>query len=246
MTKLQTPVGEIDLIEPDVAIFKQLQDYLTFGFVELRNQDNPSAKNYGIVMKCGEQEVLCLKQQPLEIERQSAEQIFKLHHMMVVDAYCRYIKLGFSGAYLASPYLRQRDNGLWEAGVAHFIFPSNNENKTTDKTNVRPYDDEFGKGATDMFLGFVDCFKQAFSDAKLTMPQYLGIAVRSRSHIQNMAMNFMVLGSEIICVRTNLREKEDVAWAILAKGGINRVYHLPSHPLTINESDLKISKGNRN
>jgi len=241
MTKLQTPIGTIDIVDPDETIFKKLQDILTFGIVSLRQPNNE--KGYGIVMHCGNQEVFCLKQQPLEIERQAAEQLFKLQHMMIIDAYCRYLKLGFSGAYLASPYLRQRENGLWEAGVSHFIFPSENDKLNSEKSTVKAYDNQFGKGATDMFLGFMNCFNQAFIEAKLTKPQYLGIDVRPRSHIQNLAMYFMVLGSDIICTRTNLREKEDVAWAILSKGGINKVYHIPSQPMTINESDLNIAKG---
>ncbi len=161
---------------------------------------------------------------------------------MIMNAYCQYIKLGFSGAYLASPYLRQRDNGLWEAGVSHFIFPSDNE-KVSEKSFGKAYDNQFGNGATNMFLAFADSFQQSFAEAKLTMPQYLGIDVRPRSHLKNLAMYFMVWGSDIFCLRANLREQEDAAWAILANKGIGQVYHLPSLPMTINESDLDIAKG---
>lgn len=240
MTKIQTTKGSIDILKPDTKTLKRLQELLTFGVLPFKQTFNGA--DFGIVMQCGDQEVYCLKLQPLEIEEKQAHQIFQLQHFMIMDAYCRYIKLGFSGAYLASPYLRQRDNGLWEAGVSHFIFPSDNES-ISEKSFGKAYDGRFGSGATNMFMAFVDCFKQAFAEARLTMPQYLGTDIRPRSHLKSLAMYFMVSGSDVFCLRTNLREQEDAAWAILASGGIDKVYHFPAFPMTINEKDLDEAKG---
>ncbi|TZF83912.1 hypothetical protein FW774_10670 [Pedobacter sp. BS3] len=239
--EIQTKKGSIDIHKPDTATLKQLQNILTYGVMPFKQTFNGA--DFGVVMQCGEQEVYCLKQQPLEVERKQAEQLFQLQHFMIMDAYCRYIKIGFSGAYLASPYLRQRDNGLWEAGVSHFIFPSDNEKVYSEKSFGKAYDNQFGSGATNMFMAFVDSFKQAFAESKLTMPQYFGIDIRPRSHLKSLAMYFMVVGSDVFCLRTNLREQEDVAWTILASGGIDKVYHLPAFPMTINESDLNEAKG---
>jgi hypothetical protein len=241
MTKIQTPKGSIDIHEPGSVIIKRLQNILTYGVFPFNQTFNGA--NFGIVMCCGEKEVYCLKQRPLEVERKLAEHLFQIHHLMIIDAYCRYIKIGFSGVYLASPYLRQRDNGLWEAGVSHFIFPAENEMKHTEKSFSKAYDNQFGNGATNMFMGFADCFKQAFIEAKLTMPQYIGIDIRSRSHLQSLAMNFMVFGSDVFCLRANLRGQEDKAWSILVDRGMTKVYHLPALPMTINETDLITAKG---
>ncbi len=93
-----------------------------------------------------------------------------------------------------------------------------------------------------MFIDFVKCYKDAFSEAKLTIPQYLGIDIRPRSHIESLSMCFMVLGAKIICLRANLREHEDAAWSILISRGIETVYHLPSLPMTIKQTDLKTAK----
>ena len=147
-----------------------------------------------------------------------------------------------SGAYLASPYLRQRDNGLWEAGVAHFIFPSENEINSAEQPVSKAYDPEFGDGATNMFTSFFECFREALNDAKLPM-RYLGIDVCPRSHLKSLAMNFMVLDTQIICLRSNLREREDVAWTILSSAGVRKVYHMPALPMTIQATDLKKAKG---
>jgi hypothetical protein len=239
--KLQTPKGQIDILRPDTAILKRLQNLLTYGILPFKETSNGA--DFGFVMCLCQQEVKCLKQQPVEVELEHAEQLFHLQHMMIMEAYVRYIKLDFSGAYLASPYIRQRENGLWEAGVSHFIFPSEKDIKFSRFFVRKAFDNQLGKGATQMFTSFVDCFKQAFTREKLTMPQYIGIDVRSRSHIQNLGMYFMVSGSDVFCLRSNLRGDEDGAWAILAGAGIDKVYHLPSLPMTIDESDLNIAKG---
>lgn len=241
MIKIQTTKGSLEIRKTDTTTLKKLQNILTFGVLPLEETFNGA--DFGFVMQCGEQEVFCLKLQPLEMEREQAEQLFQTQHIMIIDAYVRYIKLGFSGAYLASPYIRQRDNGLWEAGVSHFIFPPNKKTSLWGTLFVKAYDKQFGNGATNMFLAFVDCFKQAFAEAKLTMPQYFGIDIRSRSHLENLAMYFMILDSDVFCLRANLREQEDFAWTILADGGIDKVYHLPAVPMTIDESDLNDAKG---
>ncbi|NVO19210.1 MAG: hypothetical protein HXX13_05885 [Bacteroidetes bacterium] len=235
------PNGELEICIPEEEIISRLQNLLPFGIMPFEQAVNGAG--YGIVMCCGEKEVNCLKQQPIEVERSHAEQLMQIQHLMIVDAYCRYSKMGFQGAYLAGPYLRQRDIVLWEAGVSHFIFPDFTEMKASGKSRDKLFDEHFGIGATRMFFGFGECYKRAFKESEIPMLQYFGYDVRSRSHLQNLAMNFMVLDSRVICLRANLRKDEDAAWTILAAAGINRVYHLPSVPLTIPEPDQEIAKG---
>lgn len=240
MTIIQTKRGAIGIQKPDTSTLKRLQKLLTFGVLPFKQTFNGA--DFGIVMQCDEKEIYCLKQQPLEVDKKKALIHFQLHHIMIMDAYCRYIKLGFSGAYLASPYLRQRDNGLWESGISHFIFPSDDE-QVSAKSFGKAYDNQFGNGATNMFIAFMDCFKKAFSESKLTMPQYFGLDIRPHSHLKGLAMYFMVSDSDVFCLRPNLCEQEDPAWTILVNGGIDKVYHLPSLPVRIKESDLNESKG---
>jgi hypothetical protein len=236
---IDTRKGSIEILDPKVEMLRKISGLMPFGVAQFEEPQNGA--KYGLVMQCGEKEVYCLKQQPVELERKNAEQMLQIQYLMIVEAYCTFIQHEFSGMYLACPYLRQRDNKLWEAGIANFIFPSN-RGKETETEEEGVFDDQFGRGATTMLANFIPDLRASFQKANITMPSYFGLDVRTNSHLQFVAMNFMVLGSDIFCVRTNLREEEP-AWSILASNGIKNVYHLPSAPLTIPEKNLCSSNG---
>ncbi len=239
--EITTPMGAVQILEPNEAMRRNLRDLMPFGAIQFGQPHNGA--RYGLVMQCDQQEVFCIKQQPVELERHDAEEWMQIQHWLIVDAYCRYIKHGFSGAYLAGAYLRQRDNQLWEAGVAHFIFPSSTGMESQKFPFEEAFDHEFGHGATTMFSHFARDFRAAFRESPYEPLNYFGMDVRPRLHLQLLGMNFMVLGQQILCLRPNLRQDEDGAWEILASRGVNRVFHLPSLPMGIGRADLKIAKG---
>jgi hypothetical protein len=238
---IATPKGSVQVLEPSVEMLRAIRDLMPFGAIQFSQPQNGA--RYGLVMQCDDQEVFCIKQQPVELDREGAEKWMQVQHWMIAEAYCRYIKHGFSGAYLASTYLRRRDNGLWEPGVAHFIFPSPTGMESQEFPFEHAFDNQFGHGATTMFRHFAEDFMTAFRESPITPPQYFGLDVRPRMHLQSLGMYFMVVGQQILCLRSNLREREDVAWSIFASNGVRTIYHLPALPMAIQKDDLKIAKG---
>jgi len=238
---IETPNGSIQILEPSVEMLRSIRDLLPFGAIQFSEPQNGA--RYGLVMQCDEEEVFCIKQQPVELDREGAEEWMQIQHWMIVEAYCRYIKHGFSGAYLAAAYMRQRDNGLLEPGVAHFISPSPTGMESQEFPFEGAFDNQFGHGATTMFSHFAKDFMTAFRESPLEPPNYCGLDVRPRTHLQFLGMYFMVLGQRILCIRPNLREKDDAAWSIFTENGVRTIYHMPALPMTINKADLKVSKG---
>lgn len=229
---LETPKGQIQIDPPSFEIVASLQSILPFGLMPLKQPVNGA--HYGFVMAKGGQEVMCLKQQSLERSREDAETLFQLHHFIIMEAYTLFRAHLFSGAYLASPYLRQRDNGLWESGIGHFIFPSKDGPEASAASNFSTYDRHFGKGATAMLTNFITDMRECYKEKPFKEAPTIGLDLRPRSHLSHLAMYFMLLGSKVLCLRANLRE-EDPAWGILAKAGIQEVVHLPCVPLEIRE-----------
>jgi hypothetical protein len=240
MTTIKTTKGAIEISTISPALLKELQTLLPYGVFPF--EQPIQGANFGFVMQYADKEVPCIKLQPIDLAGMPAQEQFLLQHHMIMRAYCSYIKMGFSGVYLATPYLKPKEKGLYEAGIAHFIFPDGDSSQLTSPLN-RAYDADLGAGASALFFGFMECYKKAFKDNKLTIPQYFGIDIRPRSHLNSMAMYFMVKDAQLICLRANLREDADLAWPILAEAGITTVFHLPSLPMTIKESDLKSCKG---
>ena len=229
---LSTPHGPIEILTPDEALLKSLTAILPFSLMPL--QEPVNGAQFGIVMAKGAKEVMCLKQQPLERSRQEAEMMFQMNHFIIMEAYTRFRENHFLGGYLASPYLRQRDNGLWESGIGHFIFPSPYGPEVEVDAKLTTYDRHFGKGATAMLFRFIADMRECYKDKPFKEPPTIGLDLRPRSHLTFLAMYFMLLGSQIICLRANLRE-EDPAWGVLAKAGIIEVLHLPCVPLEIRD-----------
>jgi hypothetical protein len=238
---IQTPNGLIEVLAPEAAIMSEVRNLLPFGIAQFSEPQQDA--NYGFVMCCGDQEVWCIKQQPLEQEQKAAEKWLTINHVIIIDAYTRYLAHGFSGGYLASPYIRQREYGLWESGIAHFIFPAANGIESQKNSLRAPYDSRFGPGATTMLQHFILALRSAYNENQIEEPRIIGLDLRPRSHLNSIAMHFMVVGSRALCLRAHLREL-DPAWGILAKAGIKSVIHLPSVPLTIRIEDLHLAKGN--
>jgi hypothetical protein len=235
MKTLETTHGNISILEPPVEILHTLRDLLPYGLLKFSPTEDGA--EFGIVMQCGKDEVFCIKQPALDVKEEEVKEWVDIEHRMCVEALTRYVKEGFSGGYIPAPYLRQQDNGLWEHGVAHFIFPSPRGSESREMPIEESFFDElFGHGSTMMFMNLTGHLKQAFKDWDIPEPGYHGLDVQPRLHLKTLATFFMSVGPHIICARRALREREDAAWNHLAMAGVNQVYHMPCDLMAIGKA----------
>jgi len=243
--QIETSRGLISIIEPSSELINELKQLLKFGLYDF-GESNPSAK-YGFVMQCEQEEVICLKQQTVDVDSAKVNDLFQMQHLMICQAYTQFVKANLLGAYLATPYIKNKGNDKHEVGVAHFIFPDPNfdyaQSEIGKSVGIELYDEDLGRGATTMFMEFHRCYNQAFEDTGFPKPSYIGIDVRPRMELQKLAMFFMVLRDKIICLRSNLRDDTDPAWTILANHQVTEVTHLPSVPMEVTKEQFVKAKG---
>jgi len=67
------------------------------------------------------------------------------------------------------------------------------------------------------------------------------IEPRPRLELGALAFGCMVVGSELLAIKTTMNEK-DFIWAILKDAGINSLVHMPSRPVVITQADLSVVK----
>lgn len=232
--KLNTASGIITITDLSEELLKEIQSYMTYGFMPFGQVVNGA--KYGYVVKCGDDEIPCLKQQPADFPKDTAIKLLNIHQMLILKTYSKLAQLHLDMLYFATPYFKQKHDGLFESGVVHFIFPS--ENYLSDN-ELSVYDSELGKGATDLFIHFADEFKSNFTES-FNIP-YIGVDIRTRSQLGSVLSGFMLYKSSVIYLGTNILSN-DPRFDMLVKNGIKEVVHAPALPMEITKEQLKEAK----
>lgn len=231
---LKTKFGDIQIIDLNDSLLHKLQSRLTYGFYSFGEDYNGA--RYGFVVRCGDKEIPCLKQQPVDGSKEFAYRLFSIHSLLILETYCQLMEKGYDSIYYATPYMKEKSDGQLESGIAHFIFPG----KDQPEAPYKIYDGALGAGATGLFTKFIELYRSNFDDS-FRIP-YIGVDVRTRSQLGSIQSGFMLCENTIIFQGSQLRE-DDVRFEILAKHGIKEVVHAPSHPMTISPDQLKEAKG---
>ena len=231
---LNTKYGAIRIIGPDESLLKELQKRLTYGFFPLGQEFNDF--HYGFVVRCGDEEIPCLKQQPADASQEIAHRLFSIHSCLILETYCKLREKNYDMVYYATPYIRDKQDGQYESGIAHFIFPGD----CRPEAPFKVYDGALGDGATGLLTSFMEIFRSHF-DEKFSIP-YIGLDLRTRSQLGQLSSGFMLFGDRIIFHGTQPRE-DDIRFELLARRGITEIVHAPSMPMTISPDQLKEAKG---
>lgn len=240
-TVVNTPQGSVALLPPTRELLRTIRDLLPMGIMGIQPPRDNAA--FGIVMQCGEKELFAVKQQPVECSREQAPTSYMANALLVAGAFNRYLKRGFDGLLLPCPYMRDKGAKGVEAGIAYFAYPSPQGRETTTHVEISAFDRGFGKGFTAMLTGFIRDLEATSTETGITLFPAIGLDPRPRLALGTIGFSFMVVGADIVCLKTVVSE-QDPAWTMLRSTGIDRVYHMPSLPYGIREAELSISKPN--
>jgi hypothetical protein len=236
---INTTQGAVSLMDPTPALVRAIQSLLPFGLVGL-NPPQGGAK-FGLVMQCDQTELIGVKQQPPDCEEKHALNCFRGNSVLITHCLADYLKHGFSGLLLPCAYQRQKNNQRVEVGIAYFAYPSPAGQEVQEYPPDPAYDNQFGHGFTIMLTSFIRALQQSSKTTGITLQPTIGLDVRRRMQLGSLGFGFMLVGQNIICLKTVISE-QDPAWTILRSTGINEVYHLPSVPITIQQEDLRVAK----
>lgn len=236
---IKTPQGSVTLLEPTVELLRAIRSFLPFGALRLTEPERGA--RFGLVMQCGETELLAVKRQPVDCDEQQSRISYMANSLLIAHSLRSYLAHGFSGLFLPCAYLRRKPGGRFEAGIAWFGYPSVNGHETQEYPYQPAWDDQFCHGFTQMMLSFLSALQESSEQTGITLPPAIGLDVRRRMQLGSLGFGFMVIGPHVVCLKTAV-SAEDPTWTALSSVGIAEVYHIPSVPMAINESQLATAK----
>lgn len=235
MSYINTNSGQIEIIESSVSLLKEIQTMLPYGFFSFNEPVN--GYKYGFVIKCGSEELKCLKQQPVEASEEVAHRLIHVHHLFILDTYVQIKdKIGDS-IYYATPYLKNKGESGFESGIAHFFYPKGIKHQMGNSA----YETPFGEGATDLLMTFAQTYQQVNKSSGLNL-HYIGLDLRTRAQLGALISGFMIYKGNFIYHGAQAQEG-DPRFELLAKRGVRQVIHLPSAPMEITPEQLAEAKG---
>jgi hypothetical protein len=153
--EIPTPHGALSLILIAPDLLKAARSLLTFGVIQFSKRTDEA--DYGIVMKCGDQELHLVKWQPPDCDAKVGTLLFRLHRVMIAHALPSFQREGFSGLLLPVPYLRTKPGERTESGVAYFVapIPEGREGRdTANEPKLLLSEGRFGPGSMRMMMAF--------------------------------------------------------------------------------------------
>jgi hypothetical protein len=239
MKCVSTPHGDIALVQPPIDLLQAVRRFMPFGAA--RYIPSREGADFGIVMQCGDREVMALTQQSPELEDRYGVVAYQANSILIAHALTGYVKRGFSGLLMPSSYMRKLQNGKTESGIGYFGAPSPDGSECLDRPFDPAFDNEFGHGFTLMVGSFIGCLQESSKALDIALFPCKGFNSFPRLELGVLGFGFMVVGRSILCLKTKIIA-DDPVWMAFLASGVSEVYHLPSIPAGISESDLAITK----
>lgn len=245
---IHTAKGEIELVAPSKELLQTLQKQMTYGVCPLKEVFQGA--KYGLVVKCDDKELLCLKQQPAEVPQDIAAKMLYIHQMLILETYLRTAEQMDDAIYYATGYIKDKGEAGYESGIVHFIFPAAPKPKKEESVFARILSRKAKGGWLDPYLGegaerHFGIFGKAFQEVKAHRGigiQYFGLDIRRVSQLGQLQSGFMLHNGNFIYLGVHV-EDDDPRFRLLAANGIKRIVHLPSVTLLIDSDKLPLTKG---
>jgi hypothetical protein len=119
---IDTPKGTVTLLKPNLELLRAIRSLLPFGALRFAKPERGAT--FGLVMQCGETELLAVKRQPVECDEEQSRISFMANSILIAHSLRAYLAHGYTGLFLPCAYLRKKDINRFEAGIAWFGYPS--------------------------------------------------------------------------------------------------------------------------
>lgn len=197
--------------------------------------------DFGLVMQCGEQELFAVKQPPMDCNEQQSRISYQANAILIAHSLAGYLAHGFDGLFMPCNYIRAKEGGQFESGIAYFGYPSVEGCECQAFPYENSFDGQFGHGFTTMMTAFIRALQQSSRTTGITLSRRVGLDVRYRLELGSLGTAFLLVGSQIACLKTVVSEQDPV-WTVLRATGISEAFHVPSLPAAIGEDELSVAK----
>ncbi len=225
MIVVNTPQSEVRVLPPPVELLLAIRAFMPFGAV--RFVPAQQGADFGLVMQCGEQELFAVEQQPMDCDERQSRISHQANALLITHSLADYRAHGFGGLFMPCTYIRTKENGQFESGIAYFGYPSSRGRECLDFPYENSFDGQFGHGFTTMMTSFIRALQQSSRTTGITLSRPVGLDVRYRLELGSLGLEFMLVGSQIACLKTVVSEHDPV-WTVLRDTGISEVFHVPS------------------
>lgn len=222
---VSTPHGVVNLLTPPVELLDTIRAFFPLGVA--RYIPAQQGAEHGLVIKRIESELFAVKQQPVDCDKQQSKVTYQANAILIADSLTSYLSHGFSGLFMPFSYIRTKEAGRCESGIAYFGSPSQQGRESQEYPYNRAFDRQFGHGFTTMMTTFIRALQQSSRDTGITLDTAIGFEVRTWLQLGSFTFGYMLVGPHIICLKPVVSE-QDPTWTVLRSKGISEVFHMPS------------------
>jgi len=234
----ETRQGTVTAKAINASQAKNLKDALPLGMVSIKRNDQ--ANEHGVVIRCGEEDAWCLKQQSVEVDPKNEQTVLLANTLILAHSIKGYLDHGFGGCFIPALYRKKKPNGI-EIGFAYFGTPCPTGIEASEFPPTPSYDQHFGDGFFTMYRHFYEELKKSSQQMNITLAPVIGLDQRTSTHLEGVVLHCIIHGRTVYLCAPHLDE-DDYLLTYLAATGIKEVIHLPCRPVRIEEQHRDLAK----